>query len=124
MSRALVLAMCVLGIGALTADSLAIPARSNASVTVARVISTPHGKGQFVRGRVNVVPAYRNLAFRVTLRNGTGRRNVSVTLTIDRPHSTLGPIVKRTTTTLGSNRTSTLVFRKLGQVYFAQRESF
>jgi hypothetical protein len=55
MSRAAVLAMCVLGIGAMTADSLAIPARSNASVTVARVI---------------------------------------------------------------------LVFRKLGQVYFAQRESF
>ena len=67
----------------------------------------------------NTVIANANLAFVVKIRNGTARRPVTVTVSVSRPKSSLGPLVKAKTVVLRANRVGTVKLGPFARVLFA-----
>jgi hypothetical protein len=102
-----------------TASATARPTGRQATLSVVKMISSPGGKGPLSSGRVNTVPAYPNLAFKVVIRNGAAPQHLEIRARITRGTSSL--VVTTKTVSLAANRIVSVTFGRLGPVPFAQR---
>jgi hypothetical protein len=90
-------------------------------LAVVRVNSTPKGRGSLSMRHINTVIASNKLAFIVRIRNEGGKRPVTVTVTVSRPNSTLGSLVKRKTLVLRANQLGIVRLGTFAPVLFAER---
>lgn len=107
--------------GAVSASAVARLSAERASLAVVQVSSTPKGKGPLSMRHLNTVIANSNLAFVVKIRNGAARRPVTVTVSVRRPKSSLGPLVMAKTAVLRANRIGTVDVGPFARVLFAER---
>ena len=113
----------VLTAAAAATCAAAIPAvaRTANSVFITKVTSTPAGKGALSPRHENVVIATSGLTFRVSLRNSSSRRQLKITVSVTRPHSPQGPLVRSKTVWLGATRSGAVKLGPFMPILFAQR---
>lgn len=118
-----VTAGALIAVLALPASSALARGSTTNSFTVVRVKVLPDGHA-LAHGQLNTVVATTALAFRVSVRNESGvARRAEVTLRINR--GTLGDpvIVTRTLGLVRPHRTEAVIFSKLGNMAFAQKNN-
>jgi hypothetical protein len=70
---------------------------------------------------LNTVIATSNLAFTVSLHNSSARRHLKVTVSVTRPRSSQGPLVRSKTVWLGATRSGAVKLGPFMPILFAQR---
>jgi hypothetical protein len=118
-----VIAGALLAVLALPASSAVARGGSTNAFTVVRVKILPDGHA-LAHGQLNTVVATTALAFGVVVRNESGvARRAKVTLRINRGTLVDPLVVTRTLGLVGAHRTTAVVFSKLGNMAFAQKNN-
>ena len=117
-------AVCVSGavlVGVVSAAAAAHPASQRTTLAIARVTSSPKGKGALSSRHLNTVVATTDLAFTVGVRNTGARRRVTITVTVSSTRMSSGAIVMTKTVWLRAHLPGTVKIGGFMPVPFAVR---
>ena len=115
---------CVVGavsVGVVSGSAVASSSSQRGSLAVVRVASTPKGKGALSMRHLNTVIASSSLAFTVSLHNFSARRHLKVTVSVTRPRSSQGSLVRSRAVWLGATRSGAVKVGPFMPILFAER---